>query len=296
MQGLFMHVERIPKEGESVRGWGFAEPLDGGKVANVAVAAARLDAPVRLVTVLGTDERSHRWLDRFRDESIDTRAVVRFDGPMDVGPALLPPSKVPVVISVGDLSARLDGDLVRRQGWAIEDASAVVCALESPVDGVEAALDLGRGAGAVTILNPSPAEGCTESLLGRADVVVANDMEAAMLSGGITAPSEAAAAIRRTVGRGAVIVTAGADGAYLAAGDAPSVHMPAPSVGEVVDTTGAGDAFTGALAAHLVQGLDIHKSVRRAVVAASMSCLGRSTMESFPTRAALDAFMSETGA
>jgi sugar/nucleoside kinase (ribokinase family) len=89
MQGLFMHVERIPREGESVRGWGFREPLDGGKVANVAVAAARLGVPVRLVTVIGTDARSTRWLATFEAEGVDTKAIIRLEGPMDVGPALI---------------------------------------------------------------------------------------------------------------------------------------------------------------------------------------------------------------
>ena len=63
VQGLFMHVERIPSEGESVIGWGYREPRDGGKVANVAVAAARFGAPASLVTVIGTDDRSSDWLD-----------------------------------------------------------------------------------------------------------------------------------------------------------------------------------------------------------------------------------------
>ncbi|MFM7718235.1 MAG: PfkB family carbohydrate kinase, partial [Actinomycetota bacterium] len=139
MQGLFMHVERIPLEGESVRGWGYREPWDGGKVANVAVAASRLGAPTRLVTLVGTDERSDRWLARFGSEGVDTSWTGRAAGPMDVGPALLPPSRIPVVIAVTDLGERIDAPFVEERAAAFADASVVACALESPVGGVAAA-------------------------------------------------------------------------------------------------------------------------------------------------------------
>lgn len=290
MQGLFMHVERIPREGESVRGWGFREPLDGGKVANVAVAAARLGAPVRLVTVIGTDERSDRWIASFIDEGIDTSGIVRLDGPMDVGPALLPPSRVPAVISVGDMSVQLDAPLVERHAELFRGASVVVCALESPVDGVDAALRLGRAHGATTILNPSPVSDDVEDLAVLVDVLVVNEHEAEALSRGMTTPPEAAVEIRARLRVPTVIVTAGARGAFVASGGDGAVHVPAPRLKEVVDTTGAGDAFIGSLAAHLRVTVALQLSVEASVRAASISCTAPHTMPSFPTRRELDAF------
>jgi ribokinase len=288
MQGLFMHVERIPREGESVRGWGFSEPIDGGKVANVAVAAARLGAPVQLVTVVGTDERSDRWISYFDGEGIDTRGIVRFEGPMDVGPALLPPSKVPAVISVGDMSARLDEVLVRGRAEVFRSAAVVVCALESPIDGVEVAFSLGREHGALTLLNPSPVADGTDDLLRIVDVVVANEYEAEELSDGLDDPAAAAAAIHSRFELPTVIVTAGVRGAYVADRRAGSLHVPAPAVYPIADTTGAGDAFLGALAVHLRAGAELVAAVTASVQAASVSCTRAHTMPSFPTAQELD--------
>jgi ribokinase len=290
MQGLFMHVERIPQEGESVRGWGFREPLDGGKVANVAVAAARLGAPVRLVTVVGTDERSDRWRAYFGEQGIDTRGMLQHEGPMDVGPALLPPSKVPAVISVGDMSARLVAAVVERQAELFRDASVVVCALESPVDGVEAAFRLGRENGATTLLNPSPVARLSEDLVALVDVLVANEQEAEVLSDGIDDPGKAAATIQARLPLPTVIVTAGERGAFVVEGGGGAAHVPATRIHEVVDTTGAGDAFLGALAAHLSVGTGLAPSVDASVRAASISCTREHTMPSFPTAEELDAF------
>ena len=291
VQGLFMHVERVPREGESVLGWGFREPRDGGKVANVAVAAARLGAPVRLVTVIGTDERSSRWLEYFAAEGIDTRGVIRLDGPMDVGPALLPPSKVPALITVGDLSAKLAAGLVHESASAITDASVVVCALESPIDGVEAAMRLGRRAGSTTMLNPSPVAAVPDTLFPLVDVLVANEDELSALVGARTDPAEAVAAMRDRWSIPTVVATAGPRGAFVAFGEAEVLHAPAPEVA-VVDTTGAGDAFLGALAVSTRDGAPLATAVATGVSAASLSCTREHTMPAFATRAEVAAFAS----
>lgn len=144
IQALLMHVERVPREGESVRGWGARMSADGGKVANAAVAAARLGAPVRLITVIGTDPRSDRWLGYFRREGVDTSGIIRVEGPIDVGPVMLPPSGVPAIVSVVDLGVRLDADPVAARPELIRDAAVVVCALESPAESAAEAFRLGR--------------------------------------------------------------------------------------------------------------------------------------------------------
>ena len=290
VQGLFMHVERVPREGESVAGWGYREPRDGGKVANVAVAAARFGAPVALVTVIGSDDRSSGWLDHFASEGIDTRGIVRFDGPMDVGPALLPPSKVPAMVTVGDLSSRLDGVLVHEHAAAIRPASIVVCALESPLDGVTEAFRLAREVGATTVLNASPMTPIDDELLDLVDVLVANELElTALAATGSSDPAESVAAVRRARPVPTVIATAGSDGAFVAARDADVVHVPAPPV-DVVDTSGAGDAFVGALVALIRDGEPLLDAVGVAVVGASISCTREHTMSAYPSRAEVETF------
>jgi ribokinase len=103
MQCLFMRVERVPAEGETVLGSAYGEPTDGGKASNAAVAAARLGAPVALITFVGDDERADRWKPFFADEGIDTRFVATRRGPTDVGVVMLPPSRIPAIISIADI-------------------------------------------------------------------------------------------------------------------------------------------------------------------------------------------------
>lgn len=292
VQGLFMHVERVPREGESVRAWGYREPFDGGKVANVAVAAARLGAPVRLVTVIGTDERSARWLRDLAAEGIGTESIAQVEGPMDVGPALLPPSKIPALATVGDLAARIDAAFVAERAETLADAAVVVCALESPTSGVEEALRRGRLAGATTILNPSPVATLPASMLEVVDVLVANEDEAASLSEPGLGPADAARTIAAARAIPTVIVTAGADGAFVADARSNEVrHAAAPPIERVVDTTGAGDAFTGALSAELRRGASLSGAVELAVAAASLACTREHTMASYAGRDELDAFV-----
>lgn len=282
MQALFMHVERVPREGETVLGWGYRESLDGGKAANVAVAAARLGAPAALVTAIGTDARSEWWRRYFDEQGVDTAGLIEFDGPMDIGPALLPPSKIPALVSVTDLGRRLTAPVVASMSAVIRRASVVVCALESPQDGAETAFRIGRAAGAATILNASPTAELDPALLAVTDVMVVNEHEAAVLSKGSGSPHAAALALRDTFALGWLIVTAGADGAYVARGDQVD-HVPAPSVEEIVDTTGAGDAFLGALAVCVRDGEPVPEAARFAVRAASIACTREATMSAFPT-------------
>jgi len=198
---------------------------------------------------------------------------------------LLPPSGVPAIVSVSDLSARLDASAVASQAHLISDASVLVCALESPVDGVQEAFRIGRAGGAVTVLNASPAAPLAPELVVQTDVLVVNEEEGRLLTG---APSAevVAAKLAQALDPRAVIVTAGALGAFLAERGASVARIPAPAV-EVVDTTGAGDAFVGAMAARMREGVRLAEAVPFAVKAASLSCTRPFTMPSFPTRAEL---------
>jgi ribokinase len=283
MQALFMNVERIPREGESVVGWGYHESIDGGKVANVAVAAARLGAPAALVSAIGTDERSRWWRRYFEEAGVDTSGLIEFEGPMDIGPVLLPPSKVPALVSVVDLGLRLTAEIVATAAALIGRAAVVVCALESPQDGATAAFRIGRASGAATILNASPAAALDPALLALSDVIVVNEHEGEALAGRPASPGSMAAELRRTCGVDQLVLTAGAAGAYLAGPDSEVVHVPALPIVNLVDTTGAGDAFLGALAVGVRGGSSLADTLPFAVRAASVACTRESTMTAFPT-------------
>jgi ribokinase len=288
-QSLFLRVDAVPREGETILGTGYDEPEDGGKATNQAVAIAKLGVPVRLVTVVGADDRGRRWqqiLDRY---GIDTHYVREVDGATDVGFVMLPPSGIPAIATSCELSLQLDDALVRSCADAYSDAAVVVCQFEAPQSCALESFRLARSTGAITILNPAPAQALDEELVGLVDVLVPNHHEAAVLDGSAADPTDLSARLCTRYGC-AVVVTAGADGCYCADPTGLRAHFPAPSA-EVEDTTGAGDAFVGALAVSLRDGHALGTSAAFATEAASLSVARPGTMPSYPTRGELPTTM-----
>ena len=282
-QGLFLRVEAVPREGETVLGFDFDEPFDGGKASNQAVAAARLGAPVVLVSVVGADERGRRALRYFAEQGIDTSRIVVVDGATDVGFVMLPPSAIPAIAVAIERNRELDGALVERAEHAIAAASVVVCQLEAPQEAALAAFRIARGAGALTILNPAPVAPLDDELLALTDVLVPNEHEAAALAGRDDEPGALAAELAGALACEAVIVTAGEAGAFVAAGDGVT-GLAAPAC-TPVDTTGAGDAFVGALAVRLRAADGLVEAAAYAVRAASLSVTRPGTMPAYASAA-----------
>jgi ribokinase len=277
--GLLLEVDAVPREGETVLGRALSEPEDGGKATNQAVAAAKLGAPVRVVTLIGDDERGERWRAIFERHGLDVRWLIVADGPTDVGVVMLPPSRIPAIVSTLETSTALDAEAVQARPAAFEGASWVVCQLEALPECALAAFRLARAAGAQTILNPAPAQPLAAELVELTDVLVANEHEAAVIlrrEGGLAELADELTELRPGL---LAIVTAGADGCYVAnAGEVE--HVPAPQVAPV-DTTGAGDQFVGALAVRLRAGDDLASAVSFAVRAAALSVTRPGTMPAF---------------
>jgi ribokinase len=282
VQGLFLDVRSVPREGETVLGSSFDEPLDGGKSTNQAVAAARLGAPTALVTVLGTDERGGRALEFFAAERIDVRGCFQVEGATDVGVVLLPPSRIPAIVSVLDRNRELNAACVREADHIIRTGSIVVCALEAPQEAATTAFEIAHEARALTILNPAPAAELATELLALTDVLVPNEHEAAVLAGREGSPADLAGYLLRQLPVRSVVVTAGSAGAFVTGEDGTVEQVAAPRV-DVVDTTGAGDAFIGAFASRLQQGWSTIDAAAFGVRAASISVTRSGTMDAFPT-------------
>jgi ribokinase len=281
VQGLFLDVGSVPREGETVLGSSFEEPLDGGKSTNQAVAAARLGAPTALVTVVGTDPRGDRAVDFFASEQIDVRGCFKVGDVTDVGVVLLPPSRIPAIVTVLDRNRELNAARVNEAAEIVRSASIVVCALEAPQEAALAAFTLAREVGALTILNPAPAAKLETELVDLTDVLVPNEHEAARLAGCDGHPGNLAQILVGELPVDVVVVTAGAEGAFVAEGRASVTQVPAPQV-PVVDTTGAGDAFIGAFASRLQLGASIVDAAAFGVAAASISVTRPGTMDAFP--------------
>src|SRR5690349_15113061 len=231
---LFMHVSAVPKEGETVLGWGLHEPEDGGKATNQAIAAALLGAPAALVTVVGKDDRAQRLRASLDRVGVDARWVVEVDGATDAGFLMLPPSKIPAITTAQDRSSDLDERAVEAAADLIRSASFVICQLEAPQVAARTAFRIARAAGARTVFNPAPAEELAPELLSLTDILIPNEHEAASLVGVDGPPGELAERLAARHSELDVVVTAGADGAYVAErGTATATHVAAPEVDEV---------------------------------------------------------------
>ncbi len=290
---LTFRAARLPKPGETLPGHGFQLGF-GGKGANQAVMAARLGAQVRMVSRVGRDVFGEQTLAHFRAEGIDT-AHVRADAerPTGVASIVVDDEARNCILVVAGANGALAPDDVRAAAEAVRTADVLLCQLEVPVETTAEALRLARAAGVRTVLNPAPALPLPDEVLALADLCVPNETEVEALTGlpAATLPEaeEAARALLRR-GPGTVIVTLGPRGALVVDGQTAQ-HVPGLQV-EAVDTTGAGDAFIGALAVALAEGRPLAEAVRRANVLAALSVKRPGTQTSFPRRDEAEAFLA----
>jgi len=279
-----VRVPRLPLPGETVMGRGHAHDT-GGKGANQAVAAARLGRTVEMVGMVGRDDAGNRLLAALDAAGVGT-ATVRRSASLATGLALIMVddfAENAIVVIPAANGALAPGDL---DAAVIAGAQVVLLQLEIPLETVEAAAALATG---TVVLNPAPAHPLPAGLLSRADVLVPNRTELALLAG--AAPpagiEEAAALARSLQGPKGVVVTLGADGALVVIGE-EAAHVPAPRV-TAVDPTGAGDAFCAGLADALVGGADLVAATRWAVRCGAAAVTRRGAQASLPTRVEVEA-------
>jgi ribokinase len=246
---LVTTVARHPGPGETVRGNGLRR-LPGGKGANQALAAARAGATTVLCGRIGADGTAYR--DGLAERGVDCAGVLTVPDTAS-GHALIAVDErgENTIIVIPGANAALTAAEVDRHAAAIAGADVVLLQLEIPLPSVLLAAELARAAGARVMLNPSPWTVPPAELLAVADPLVVNEHEASELPSGVA---------------GSVCVTLGAAGARWG-----ELAVPAPD-GDVVDTTGAGDSFTGALAAALAAGADRATALRVAVAAGTEAC------------------------
>jgi ribokinase len=259
---LVVSVAELPRAGETVTGGTFARH-GGGKGANQAVAAARAGARVAMVGAVGADDLGDEALRELAAEGIDVAAVARLDDvPTGVAAIVVDARGENFVAVASGANAEIDAAIV---ATAVPPGDGVVLlGHEIPEAAVVAGIRAGRAAGRRVVLNPAPARRLVDGLDGV--LLTPNAHEARALTGEEDVEAAARALAART---GApVLVTLGGEGALLFDGDAE--RLPAPAV-EVVDTTGAGDAVNGALAAELAAGRPLREAARFAMVAAALS-------------------------
>jgi len=262
---------RLPGPGETVLGTSFREH-PGGKGLNQAVAAARDGATVAFVGALGRDDAGRVLFEVATSEGIDTGAT-EFVTQHPTGRAVI------TVDTHGENSiVVIPGANATVGGSGLPPSTVVLAQLEVPVAAVTAAFTRARAAGRRTLLNPAPVpeHGLPDELLALSDIVIPNEHELSLL-GGLDA------LLRRGVGT--VVVTRGAAG--VSVDDATgSWHVEASRV-DPIDTTGAGDAFCGALASRLAAGDTMETAVRHAAAAGALATTVAGAVPSLPRHAAI---------
>ena len=286
---LVCRIARPLRKGETVMGRDF-EQLPGGKGSNAAIACARQGAKVALIARIGDDDFGRNGLALWSREGIDTQGVI-------VAPAERSGIAQILVYDDGDNSiavvpgagAGLTGAHAQSSRWALERCRVVMASNEVPVEATLAAFQLARQAGgAVTLLNPAPAKTLSDELLALCDVLTPNEAEACELAG-LAADGDVDVAARSLLNRGpgAVVVTLGADGCGVwqreAYGVVQQVQIDGWPMADITDTVGAGDTFTGALAAGLARGLSVVDAARWANAAAALSVRGRGAIGGMPS-------------
>lgn len=286
---LVVTVERLPVAGETVGGGRFAR-YQGGKGGNQAIAAARLGAPTFFVGAVGDDAFGVEARVALMAGGVDVDSLLTLPGQSTGVALILVDERGENSIAVaGGANAALTSVQVRQalRRLAVAPGDVVLVGHEIRTGATHEALRQARLAKATAILNPAPAGGLQPETLALADVLTPNDLELTALAGD-GSPSVRA---RRVLGHGsgdrAVLVSLGRRGALLVAGRQVRA-IPAPRV-EVVDTTGAGDALNGALAAGLAVGLELGEAARRAVAAATLAVTRPGARGGMPTLAELEA-------
>lgn len=276
-------VTRLPAPGETLLSDSYVVGA-GGKGANQAVTAARLQAPTTLIGTVGDDRAAADLTEMLAGEGVDVRQLHRADGAA-TGVALITVDGggANTIVVGPQANALLEPDQIDDAVGVIASAAVLVAQLEVPLDAVTRAFELARGAGVTTVLNASPALTAPRltSLLPLVDVVVVNTSEAAVLTG----LDDPGAAARRLVSMGprSAVVTRGGAGAVW--WDGAVLRSVAPFPVDEVDGTGAGDAFCGALAAALAGGRPLAEGLEWAAAAGASAASRAGALASLPSRA-----------
>lgn len=288
-----MRVARRPNVGETIAGEDLTI-LPGGKGANQAVAAARSGANVAFIGGVGTDSHGDLLLHTLSSEGVDLAEVRRHPGPSGVAIIVVTTDGENTIIIVPGANGQVSETQITEASALIAASNVCVLQGELGVATTHHAALLAHQAGARIVLNLAPVIDLPRAALVVSDPLVVNAHEAAILLGYTSlevenAPQEAASSLKQ-LGPRSVIITLGPDGVVIV-DDTEALTIPAPAV-QAVDTTGAGDAFVGALAHSLAEGANLAAASRYAVAFASIAVTRRGAQASYPSQEDVELFIS----
>lgn len=292
---LVVTTDRFPKAGETVKGVSF-NTFAGGKGANQAVAASRMGAEVWMVGAIGNDSFGPALKKALVDSGVNVTQIIQKKN-IATGTATIIVEHTGdnrIIIVPGANGLLFPGELASAKKLVTE-AELLVLQFEIPMKTVEYAIYLAHKNSVPIILNPAPAYPVPDHLLGKVNYLIANEVEAEMLSGIDVSNVESgyrAAEILLDKGVEIVIITLGKQGALFVKND-QRFQVIAPAV-DVVDTTAAGDTFVGAFAVACTQKMGYPEAMKFAVYAGTLAVTRMGAQPSIPTSNDVFAFMART--
>ena len=283
-QDFVLNVEHRPQPGETVTNAELSLH-NGGKGANQAAAAALLGASVKMLGRVGDDDLGGPLVEALEGKGIDTSLIESVEDE-STGAAfitLTPDGENAITVAPG-ANRWVRPEDVDSASEAIRDAGILVAQMEVSVDTVVRAVDQAEEAGTRVLVNLAPPMELHEETLKKLDPLVVNEHEAAFLLGSkVEGMDGALSAVPKLLALGprSVVVTLGSEGAVYADSE-EAEHLSSPEV-DVVDTTGAGDAFVGALAAKLSEGASLKDAVSYAVRAGAAAVTKEGAQGALPT-------------
>ncbi|MGB9680445.1 MAG: ribokinase [Thermoanaerobacteraceae bacterium] len=293
---IVIKVQHIPKIGETI----IAKDLknyNGGKGANQAVSIARLGANVSMIGRVGNDDYGNKLYKDLKNEGINCESV-EFDYNIPTGTAFINVSEKGennIVVYQG-ANKSLNIEQIEKYGYVFDGAKICVIQLEIPVETVEFVVDLCYQKGVKVILNPAPACELPDTLLEKVYILTPNETELALLSRSkIETIADIKKASKYLLDKGVqnVITTIGEKGSFFINKDTEKLFDAIKVT--AVDTTAAGDSFTGALAVALSEGKNIETAIEFATYVAALTVTKEGAQSSLPYRDEVEKFIKERG-